>query len=202
MRALGVTISRPVLRPSLVPVILALPAVRIHLHKIQSAIQTTWQLRHVNIECELLVLQLEQLVGLLSIHQIRPAANVARVLTLRHKPQLQLVPVAGDAIWRRPILCRDPVQPAVARASLRIRTIARVPAVPRVAIRAAPHLMQPAPVRVQSHALLLCLASALRAHVQSHRQMHVLLLTSHLLRRRACKDHTHTHAEESSTNTW
>lgn len=62
------------------------------------AVETAWKLRHVDIKCELLVIQVEHLVRALGLHQVDTRANVSRVWAVGH--ELECEGAAGGGINR------------------------------------------------------------------------------------------------------
>lgn len=68
--ALGITVTRSILGTDLVVWELGFSSILVHLDEVESSIDTTWKLRDVNGEGELLVLKLEQLVVLLILHHV------------------------------------------------------------------------------------------------------------------------------------
>ncbi len=71
MRALGIAVAGTVLGTGLVAREAAEPAVGVHLDEVQRAVEAAGELRHVDVERELLVLQLEHLVlGVRRVHEV------------------------------------------------------------------------------------------------------------------------------------
>merc|ERR1719230_354302 len=89
MRALGITVTQTMRCTSVR--VLALATISVHLHKIQGTIQSTSQFGIIDSVGELLVLQLEELVSIVILHQVRTRANVLAVRTLSHETKLQFV---------------------------------------------------------------------------------------------------------------
>jgi hypothetical protein len=152
VRALRVAVAGAVLGASSVGRVLGLAAVGVHLHKVQRAVQPARQLGHVDVDGELLVLQLEELVVLLVLHQEGARADVGRVLTGGDEGERERVAIRVDAVRRRVLLVRA-LDHAVGRAGRRIGAEGRVPQVARVAIVGRAGLVQPAPVGVDRHRL-------------------------------------------------
>lgn len=70
----------------------------VHLNKVKSAVQTTGKSRHVDIESELLVLELEDLVGALILHEVRARADVGRSVAVRDKLEGERVSRGSDTV--------------------------------------------------------------------------------------------------------
>ena len=101
--ALSITVSSAVGWASLVTRVVE-TSVLLHLNKVQSTIQTTGELGHVHVECELLVLQSEHVISLARlVQQVCPGADVLAVLALSHK-------LEGH---RAGVIRRDPVRVSV-----------------------------------------------------------------------------------------
>ena len=78
LRTLRITVSSTVCCSRLISSVLTQPTVLVHLDKVECAIKTTWQVRHVNVEGELSVLQVEQSVVLAGgIQKVHARADVA-----------------------------------------------------------------------------------------------------------------------------
>ena len=85
VRTLSVTVARAVCRACRVARVVE-TSVLLHLNEVQGTIQTTGELGHVHVECELLVLQSEHVISLARlVQQVCPGADVLAVLPLSHK---------------------------------------------------------------------------------------------------------------------
>lgn len=75
-RALRVTVTSTVLSAGLVILVLGETTIGIHGDEVQSTVQTTSEVRNIHVEGELLVQQLEHLVGVLVLHHIQTRTDV------------------------------------------------------------------------------------------------------------------------------
>lgn len=75
-RALGVTVSSSVLGTGLVGRVFRHATIGIHSHKVQSTVQTAGEVRHIDIEGELVVQQVELLICLIILHEVQTRANI------------------------------------------------------------------------------------------------------------------------------
>jgi hypothetical protein len=75
-RALRVAVSGSVLRTGLVARVFRHATIGIHSHKVQSTVQTARKVRHINIEGELVVQQVEMLIRLVILHKVQTRANI------------------------------------------------------------------------------------------------------------------------------
>ena len=76
LRALGVAVTSSVLGASLVVGEAGLATVGVHLDEVESAVETARKLGHVNVECKLLVLQVEHVVGRFILKKVDTRADV------------------------------------------------------------------------------------------------------------------------------
>ena len=76
VRTLSITISGSILRSGLIGRKPRQPSVCIHLHEVKCAVETARKLRHVNVECEFLVLQVEHVVGRFIFKKVDTRADV------------------------------------------------------------------------------------------------------------------------------
>ena len=99
VRTLGVTVPSPVRGASRVAGVVE-TSVRLHLHEVEGAIQTTGKLRHVHVECELLVLEFEHVIPLARlVQEVGPGPDVLGVLTRGDKLEGHGARVVGgDAV--------------------------------------------------------------------------------------------------------
>mmetsp|Transcript_94783 Transcript_94783/g.263624 ORF Transcript_94783/g.263624 Transcript_94783/m.263624 type:complete len:211 (+) Transcript_94783:873-1505(+) len=74
----------------------------VHLDEVKRAVQAAWQVGDVDVECELAILQLEELVGVLVLHQVGARADVCRVRPPRHELQFQPGVRPCDPVGARP----------------------------------------------------------------------------------------------------
>mmetsp|Transcript_88364 Transcript_88364/g.245277 ORF Transcript_88364/g.245277 Transcript_88364/m.245277 type:complete len:400 (-) Transcript_88364:306-1505(-) len=99
MRALSIAIAGSVLCTGLVVSAIKVSAL-VHLHKVDGTVQATRKVADIHIQCELPVLQLEHLVGIVAVHHIQAGTIVGRVPPFRYKPEVDavLVHVCGHTI--------------------------------------------------------------------------------------------------------
>jgi len=109
---LGVTVSSTISRSSFVAGELAQSTVGGHLNKVQSAVETTGERRHVNIEGEFLVQEVEHLVvGVVLIKQVNSGSDVRyslksatsqrkydEGLTSSHELQAKFIAAGGNTV--------------------------------------------------------------------------------------------------------
>ena len=99
MGALGITVTSTVLGTSPVGREAGGSAVCVHLDEVERAVETAWELRHVDVEGELLVLELEQLVrAIVVIEEVNTGTDVRGVRAVSHEFQRELVAARGDTV--------------------------------------------------------------------------------------------------------
>jgi hypothetical protein len=147
--ALSITVTSSILGTSFVGRETGLATILFHLYQIESAIESTRQVRNVNIESELPVEQLEHLVLVLAArgHQIVAGANVSGVGTLGHKLERKSVATSSDTVCTGVV---STVKSTGSCAGRSVRADGGVPFVASVAVSATGRSVQPAPVGVQS----------------------------------------------------
>ena len=97
--ALSVAVASSVLRTSLVRREAAGATVLVHLDEVERAVETTWERRHVDVEGELLVLELEQLVrAIVLIEEVNTGTDVRGVRAVSHEFQRELVAARRDTV--------------------------------------------------------------------------------------------------------
>jgi len=96
VRALSITVTHAIFGTSIS--ILRLATISIHLHKIQSTIETTIQFGIIHSVGELLVLQLEEHVRVVGIHEVRSRSNILAVRALGHKAKGKRISRTLDTI--------------------------------------------------------------------------------------------------------
>lgn len=145
---MGVAVAGTVLGASLVVGELRHATVGVHLTEVESAVETARELRHVNVEGELLVQELEHLVLGLAAHEVDTRADVGA------RDELQSERVAGgrDAVST---LVVGTVEGAVLRASDTVGTERGVPFITGVAVRVSADGVEPAPVGVEDNSRVL-----------------------------------------------
>ena len=116
-----------------------------HGDEIQSSIETAWQGREVNIKGKLISDELEHLVVVGILHQIKARANVGRVLALGDELQRERVGTSGYAVCSTVI---SALNLAILGAAGVVGASSRVPLVSIVAVGVAALYVEPSPVRV------------------------------------------------------
>lgn len=162
--ALGITISGSVLRSSLVRSVLGHATVGIHGGEVDSSVESTWQVRHIDVEGELLALQAEHLVFGVIGHEVDSASDV--LLCARgHEFEGQGVTSAVDTVGAGVV---SSLHGAVGGTCGGIGAESSIPGVSGVAVGEALGRVKPAPVRVEDDLGLLGGAAAGRALLRSH----------------------------------
>jgi len=105
VRALRIAVSSAVPRACRVGREASLAAIRVHLYEVESAVDAARETRHVDVEGELRILQLEELVCVVVFHEVRARAHVT-VGAVGHKIELELIArgmhtVSGRVFSRR-----------------------------------------------------------------------------------------------------
>ena len=99
VRALSVAVTSSVLGSSLVVGEAGLATVGVHLDEVESAVQAAGELRHVDVESELLVLEVEHLVlGVGRVQEVHTRADVGRVRAVGHELERKRVAARGDTV--------------------------------------------------------------------------------------------------------
>ena len=88
-RALRVAVSSTVIGTSLVGRVLGHTTVSRHLREVDGTVETARQLRHINIEGELLVQQVEHLVLGLGLEEVQAGTDILAIVILLNERQLQ-----------------------------------------------------------------------------------------------------------------
>mmetsp|Transcript_92306 Transcript_92306/g.197784 ORF Transcript_92306/g.197784 Transcript_92306/m.197784 type:complete len:203 (+) Transcript_92306:1307-1915(+) len=187
MRALCIAIAGAVFRPRRVAA--AQASVYLHLDEVDSTVHTTRKGAAIDGEGELLVQQLEHLVGLVGVHQISARSDIGpAVAASHHILQLDAAGRGSDAICALVALLIDAIYRAVLGTCHRVGAHGLVPhpsfvAIPGVVLGGA---MDPPPVSIHDDAGRLCLATPfLGALHQQHRGVLFLDSCPDLLR---CSD--------------
>lgn len=120
MWALRIAVASAVLGTSSV-VPLAHVTVLWHLDKVESTIETAWQLRDINVDSEFPASQFEHLVVALILHHVHTRADVLAVSTLSDEVKLDTATVSGDTIGTTHIILVDAFQGAVPGTGASIR---------------------------------------------------------------------------------
>lgn len=133
-RALRITVASSVLGTCLVALVPLQATIGIHGDKVQSSIESAGQLGSIHIDCELLVLQLEHLVGSFVLHQEQTRANVGA----SDEAQSEGIAVGGRTVGAGVV---SAVQSAVCGASLVIGAESRIPLLSKKSINMNTHLL-------------------------------------------------------------
>lgn len=118
MWALSITVTSSVLSTSLVGRESGHTTIGVHLHEVQRAVETTWQVGHVDIESEFLVLQVEHLVVRVILHEVDTGTNVF-VRASGNELNRELVAARGDTICTT-VICT--IEGTVLRGGKRLNT--------------------------------------------------------------------------------
>mmetsp|Transcript_4910 Transcript_4910/g.8341 ORF Transcript_4910/g.8341 Transcript_4910/m.8341 type:complete len:500 (+) Transcript_4910:1504-3003(+) len=181
VRALRVAVARAELGPRVVPLVLRLPPVLGHLHKVQRAVEAARELRVVHRERELTVFQVEHLVLVFGVHQVvaradvgefvlraEPLAKLLHVVRHRHEVDVEGAALSGDAVR---LLVRGAFEAARGRARhgarLGLGASRVVPLVAREAVHA--FVLEPPPIRVHRDRFRLVSAASSVAVADSER---------------------------------
>lgn len=145
--ALCITVASSVFGTSLVVVVLGETAIRVHLNEVKGTIETARQIRHVDVEGELLVPKIERLVVGVVGHKIHARANVGGVMVTRYELDGEFTTSGCDPV-RASVVAT--FQCAVLGAGYGVRTHRRVPCATCVAACAACRV-QRTPCRVDGN---------------------------------------------------
>ena len=165
MRALRVAVARAQLGARGVAGVLALAAVLVHLHKVEGTVEAAREVGDVDVEGELFVLELEHLVVLVVLHQVRPRAHVLGVGALHDEREINGIAARLDAVGVLVLLVRA-FEDAALGARLRVRAQRRIPLVAMVAVCGLTIFVDPPPVGVDSDLASLLLAAPDLVHVE------------------------------------
>ena len=102
-----------------------------HLGEVQSTIQTTGKARHIDVECDLLVLKVERLVMVRVIQEVDTRTDVCRVWTVGDETKGERIAGCGDTVCSAVV---STVDGTVGRASGWVWAKRRVPGVSSVAV--------------------------------------------------------------------
>lgn len=148
--ALGIAVASTVSGASLVIGKTCAATIRVHLYKVQSAVEAAWKLADIDIEGEFGVLQTEHLVRVVILQEVNSRANIRPVLALSYESKVQLVARGGHPI-RVSIFARRSLQHTVVGARLWIGTERVAPFVPAVTVFVSRSFVEPSPVGVDGH---------------------------------------------------
>ena len=139
---LGVTVTSTVLGTSLVVGVLRGTTISVHLGEVDVAVKTAREVGHIDVESELLVDELEKLVGAVILEQVYTGADVRA----SHELEREAVAARGDTVRARVV---SPIESAGLGASDTIRADTGVPCVSGVAVGVAGSGVDPTPVSVE-----------------------------------------------------
>jgi hypothetical protein len=142
MRALRVAVTSSILGASLVARVLGQSTVGVHLDEVDGTVETTRKIRHVDVESELLILELEHVVGGVTGHQINARTDVGA----GDKFQGEGVSRSGDSVGTSVV---STIDRTVLGARCTVWAEGGVPSVTGVAVGGATRGVEPAPVRVE-----------------------------------------------------
>merc|ERR1719440_2548839 len=160
--------------------VLALATVSFHLHKVKRTIESTIKVGIIHSVGELLVLQLEELVGVLRVHQVVTRTHIPAVRALCHETQSEAVAGSFHTICVL-ILCTGSLDDTVFCTSFVIRAEAGVPGIASVTIVGLALGMGPAPIGIDCDVTRLRLASTSSAFGIRKTWMCLLSLGTRLL---------------------
>jgi len=174
--ALGVAISSTIVGTSLVGREARHSSVLVHGREVEGAVETAGKLRDINVECELLIEELEHFIlrRRTRLHQIDTRPHIGTSLEL----QGQGVSGRGDTVCTRVV---GSVERAVGNARRGVGTESGIPSVAVVAVGISTDVVDPAPVRVEDDASLVGCATATSARLPSERWVCLNCLCSNLL---------------------
>lgn len=161
MGALSITVAGSVLSTSLVVGLLGHATIGIHLDEVESAVESTGKVGHVDIESELLVKELEHLVFGLGLEEVDASSDVSTLDELEGES----IAGGGDTVGAAVV---STVDGAVLGAGHTVGADGGVPGVAGVAVGVTAGGMEPAPVGVEHdggvHSCATALSTFLRAH--------------------------------------
>lgn len=141
-RALSVAVASSVLGTSLVVREFGHATVLVHSGQVERAVETAGEIRHVDVEGELLVEELQHLVVCVIGHEVDARADVGT----RHELKREGAAGGRDTVGARVV---GTVERAVLRAGRAVGAEGSVPFVARVAVGVPANVVQPTPVGVE-----------------------------------------------------
>lgn len=88
--ALSITVSSSVSGTSLVLWVLARASIGVHLNEVEGTVETAWHVGHIDVESELLILELEHFISILTVHHVGSRTDVLSVLALSDEAEGEL----------------------------------------------------------------------------------------------------------------
>jgi hypothetical protein len=140
--ALRVAVSGSVFGTSLVAAVFRHATISFHLGEVDGTVETASEVGHVNVESELLVLELEQLIGRVVCHEVDTRADVRASLEL----ESQGITRGGDTVGARVV---STIESAVLSAGNTIGAEGSIERGTGVAVGITGGGVEPAPVRVE-----------------------------------------------------
>jgi hypothetical protein len=165
MGALSIAIASPVLRASLIAGELGHATISGHLDKVDGTVETTGEVGHVDVECKLLVLELEDVVGRVAGHEIDTRTDVGTSNEL----QGECVTAGSDTVGTSVV---STIKCAVLGTCGTVGAQGGVPSVAGIAVGETAGGVEPTPVRIEDDRSL-CgrTTTALRAFLRGEFRM-------------------------------
>lgn len=147
-----------------------------HFDKVQGCIRTTWDSREVNIKCEFAILQFEDLVGSVRVHEVEAGTpGEAERNAVVHRRN-----AIGTGVCLH--VCTINLTRLCARGRVRADSWIPARAILLHAILEAPFAVQPTPIAVHGYHRSLRRASSTGTPADAHWHMHLVLASTRLLR--------------------
>ena len=176
--ALGVTVTSSVFGTSSVAGVSGHSTISLHGDEVESTVKTTGEGGEVNIEGELVVEEVEHLVGFLVLHQVHAGSDVGGGFTLSDELEGEGIAGTGDSVGG---LVVGTLEGTVLGASLVVGAEGGIPLVAIVAVGELLKTVDPAPVRVNHDGSVNSSASSRAAVLPCHRRVGLLLFGTGLL---------------------
>jgi hypothetical protein len=173
--ALRVAVAGSVFGTSLVAAVFRQTTISVHFYKVDSTVKTAAKVGNINVKSELLVLELEHLVGRVAGHEVDMGADIGARLELEREG----IARGGDTVRSRVI---STLESTVCGAGDIVRAECSVPGVTGVAVGVAAGAVGLAPVRVEHNGTSLGRATRSRALRPAQGQVGFRLVGTDLLR--------------------
>lgn len=147
-RALRVAVTSSVLCTGLVGWEPGYTTIGVHLREVDGTIETTREVGDVDIECEFLVEEFEDLVFAVAGHQVDTRANVLSVRVVLDELESESVSAGGDTVGVGVV---GTIDSAVCSTGGGVRANRGVPGVASVTVGGRASFVDPAPVGVESN---------------------------------------------------
>lgn len=151
--------------------------ISVHGDEVKSTVETAWKVGEVNIEGELIVEEVEELVGAVILHHVDAGADILG-LSISDESEGERFAVSGDTVGGFVV---STLEGTVLSASLVVRAELGVPLITIVAVGDVLESVDPAPVGVNHNLTLDSLAAAAGAVLPRHGRVSFLLLSTSLL---------------------